>query len=101
MSRTTDWAIETLNKEKIMAKNSFDAEQIVSLGAKRVDARTLYIAEWILTECNADHQDIDPLSLSRFDLTVMAQVAQEAWDGGARNYDDDGNPIEGLVRFAH
>jgi len=84
-----------------MTKNSFDAEQIVSLGAERIDARTLYIAEWIMTECDEEHQGIDPRTLSRFDLTVMAQVAQDAWDSGARNYDDDGNPIEGLVRFAH
>ena len=48
--------------------------------AVRTDSRTAYIAQWIIDECDEDHQDIDVRTLGIDDLREMAHTALEAWN---------------------
>lgn len=54
----------------------------------------LYVTEWIMDECDGEHQNLDPLTLDRQSLCEMIAEALSAWDGGARCYDDNGKEIE-------
>ena len=51
---------------------------------EKVDRKTMYIINWILVECDEEHRDIDPRSLLSDSIMEMAEIAKEAWDGGAR-----------------
>jgi hypothetical protein len=46
--------------------------------------RILYVVQWILEECNEEHQNIDIRTIDKQGLAELVSEALAAWDGGAR-----------------
>ena len=47
--------------------------------------KILYVVQWLLDECNEEHQNIDIRTLDKQVLAELVSEALEAWDGGARD----------------
>ena len=58
-------------------------EDCIGLNWRTVPAKILYVAEWIMNECDGEHQNIDPRTLDKQARAEMGAEALAAWDGGA------------------
>ena len=44
----------------------------------------LYVIQWVLEECDEEHQNLDPRELDIYTLRDMIESAMVAWQAGAR-----------------
>jgi|TARA_R100000093_G_scaffold40809_1_gene21326 hypothetical protein len=53
-------------------------------GSEDDSRRVAYAVDWIIAECDDEHQDRDWRTLDASDVRELASEAFEAWNGGAR-----------------